>query len=615
MSHFASLRPLRRLHGIVWTALLIASSTGTPAHAQQTGGMSAHGRRDLPLTLADAPARGLASRRPLRGTLGMPVIAGTFADVTPAFDRGVYDAAFFGADAGVGPYSVARYYREVSLGALTFAGSTTPWIRLPRSRASYVDGDPARIWHRYGQFARDLLARADAVVDWRLYDNDGPDGRPDSGDDDGAVDIVVLLQPGSEYGCGPDSLRGFRETGYRLSLLPEWNGTPFVTRAIGAAGQPIVIDDFVGASAVACQQGEIVPTRVNIPIHEIGHVLGLPDLYDYDGSSFGVGGWDVMGIWAAPPARPPHFGAWARERLGWGAVRRVTESARVELSPVARGGDIVRIDFPGTREHVLLEYRDEMGADASAPGAGLLVWHVDEAVLDARQWGVNDDETRPGVRVVQADGRNDLAVRANVGDAGDPFPGSSSVVAISDVSPPWLRTSDGAQTGVRIDGIAIEGERVVFDVVLTSPPPVVVAATTLVDVSLGQSSFAHTLRATGGFAPYQWRSLEPMPSGLVLGADGMLRGEPGELTERLIAIEVRDARGTVTVGELLIRITMPALTTREALRGVADPASLDPTRRRALDLIGNRNGRVDVGDVVRYQRMLEVGVSDASGTP
>ena len=322
MDRFALSPSLRRLHGTVWTALLIASSMPAQAHAQRTDAVSAHGRRDLPLALTNAPARGLASKRPLRGTLGMPVIAGTFADVTPAFDRAVYDAAFFGADAGVGPYSVARYYREVSLGALTFAGSTTPWIRLPRSRASYVDGDPGRVWHRYGQFARELLARADAIVDWRAYDNDGPDGRPDSGDDDGAVDIVVLLQPGSEYGCGPDSLRGFRETGYRLSLLPDWNGAPFVTRAIGAAGRPIVIDDFVGASAVACQHGEIVPTRVNIPIHEIGHVLGLPDLYDYDGSSFGVGGWDVMGIWAAPPARPPHFGAWARERLGWGEVRR-----------------------------------------------------------------------------------------------------------------------------------------------------------------------------------------------------------------------------------------------------------------------------------------------------
>ena len=112
MNRFASLRPLRRLHGIVWTALLIASSAAPEAHAQKTNGVSAHGRRDLPLASTDAPARGLASRRPC-GTLGMPVIAGTFADVTPAFDRAVYDAAFFGADAGVGPYSVARYYREV----------------------------------------------------------------------------------------------------------------------------------------------------------------------------------------------------------------------------------------------------------------------------------------------------------------------------------------------------------------------------------------------------------------------------------------------------------------------------------------------------------------------
>jgi M6 family metalloprotease-like protein len=544
----------------------------------------------------------------------MPIIAGTFADVAPKFDRAVYDAAFFGASAGIGPYSVARYYREVSLGALTFAGETTPWIRLPRSRASYVDGDAADIWQRYGEFARDLLQRADAIVDWRRYDNDGPDGVPDSGDDDGAVDIAVLLQPGSEYGCGPDSLRGFRETGYRLSLLPGWNGEPYVTSAVGVTGKLITIDDFVGASAVACQSGEIVPTRVNIPIHEIGHVLGLPDLYDYDGSSFGVGGWDVMGIWAAPPARPPHFGAWARERLGWATVRRVATSGRVELMPVAREGDVVRIDLSGAREHVLLEYRAADGADASAPGTGLLVWHVNDAALEARQWGVNDDETHPGVRVLQADGRDDLAVRANVGDAGDPFPGSSSVIAISDSSIPWLRTSDGTPTGIRIDGIAIAGDRVVFDVTFTTPPPVIATSTMVVGLSLGQTTFAHAMRATGGVPPYQWRALDEMPAGLFLTADGVVQGAPEGLVNTRIAVEVRDARASTTIGELDLRVTMPSLTTQQALRGVADPASLDETRRRALDLIGNRNGRLDVGDVVLFRRMLEVGVSDASGS-
>lgn len=608
-------QPVLRVYALTWIACWIASSAFATAHAQTARSAVAHGRRDLPLSPANTAVSGLSARRPLRGTLGMPIIAGTFADVTPKFDRAVYDAAFFGADAGVGPYSVARYYREVSLGALTFAGATTPWIRLQRSRASYVDGDAGGIWRRYGEFARDLLQRADGMVDWRRYDNDGPDGVPDSGDDDGVVDIAVLLQPGSEYGCGPDSLRGFRETGYRLSLLPGWNGQPYATSVVGVTGKPIVIDDFVGASAVACQDGEIVPTRVNIPIHEIGHVLGLPDLYDYDGSSFGVGGWDVMGIWAAPPARPPHFGAWARERLGWATVRRVATSARVELSAVARGGDVVRIDLNGAREHVLLEYRAADGADASAPGTGLLVWHVDDAVLEARQWGVNDDETHPGVRVVQADGRNDLAVRANIGDVGDPFPGSSSVITISDSSTPWLRTSDGAPTGVRIDGIAIAGDRVVFDVTFTNPPPVIATATTVVNASLGQATLAHTLGATGGVPPYQWRALDELPAGLVLTSDGVVQGAPEHLANARIAVEVRDVRASTTVGELHLRVTMPSLTTQQALRGVADPASLDETRQRALDFIGNRNGRLDVGDVVRFRRMLETGVSDASDKP
>jgi M6 family metalloprotease-like protein len=520
----------------LWIASVIASGMIATAHAQRPGEAVAHARPDQHLSLTNTPKGGLAARRPLRGTLGMPIIAGTFADVTPKFHRAVYDTAFFGSNAGVGPYSVARYYREVSLGSLSFSGATTPWIRLPRSRASYVDGDPATVWQRYGEFARDLLQRADAIVDWRRYDNDGPDGMPNSGDDDGAVDIAVLLQPGSEYRCGADSLRGFRETGYRLSLLPGWNGQPYVTKAIGAAGRPIIIDDFVGASAVACQDGEIVPTRVNIPVHEIGHVLGLPDLYDYDGSSFGVGGWDIMGIWAAPAARPPHFGAWARERLGWAAVRHVSASGRVELKGVASGGDLVRIDLNGSREYVLLEHRTAQGADASAPGTGLLIWHVNEAVLDARPWGINDDERRPAVQVIQADGRDDLAARANVGDDGDPFPGSSEIVAISDASVPGLLTSEGIPTGIRIDGIAIAGDRVTFDV-------------TFSDATIVAAEAAEVLKS---------------------------------------------------------------LTVQQALRAVVDPASLDESRRRALDSIGNRNGRVDVGDVIRFRRMLEVGLAEAS---
>jgi hypothetical protein len=126
---------------------------------------------------------------------------------------------------------------------------------------------------------------------------------------------------------------------------------------------------------------------------------------------------------------------------------------------------------------------------------------------------------------------------------------------------------------------------------------------------------SHTLRATGGVPPYRWRALEEMPAGLVLTAEGVVRGAPELLATTRVAVEVRDARATATVGELELRITMPSITTQQALRGVADPASLDETRRRALDLIGNRNGRLDVGDVVRFRSMTEANVTDASISP
>ncbi|TLZ85456.1 MAG: protease, partial [Methanobacteriota archaeon] len=53
--------------------------------------------------------------------------------------------------------------------------------------------------------------------------------------------------------------------------------------------------------------------------HEFGHDLGLPDLYDTDGSSAGAGIWDIMslGSWNGAPAgsSPAHMSAWSLLRL------------------------------------------------------------------------------------------------------------------------------------------------------------------------------------------------------------------------------------------------------------------------------------------------------------
>jgi hypothetical protein len=58
----------------------------------------------------------------------------------------------------------------------------------------------------------------------------------------------------------------------------------------------------------------------------------------------------------------------------------------------------------------------------------VLIWHIDKNKTDANAIEsntVNDDSSRLGVSLEQADGVNDLLVKRNRGDSGDPFPGSS----------------------------------------------------------------------------------------------------------------------------------------------------------------------------------------------
>src|SRR5690606_41439858 len=75
---------------------------------------------------------------------------------------------------------------------------------------------------RLGQYIRELLEELDARgVDWGLFDNDGPDGIPNSGDDDGFVDVLAVFHPeiGNECGGpGPGARRA------QLAARPPYGG-------------------------------------------------------------------------------------------------------------------------------------------------------------------------------------------------------------------------------------------------------------------------------------------------------------------------------------------------------------------------------------------------------
>jgi M6 family metalloprotease-like protein len=117
--------------------------------------------------------------------------------------------------------------------------------------------------------------------------------------------------------------------------------------------------------------------RPEVLIHETGHLLGLPDLYDV-GRRGGRHRWDVMaGSGGAGML------AWHRWKLGWLEEREVVcltsrQRRLVELSPLTSAGTGTKaIVYRTRRAAVVVEVRARTGVDASLCRAGVLVYRVD----------------------------------------------------------------------------------------------------------------------------------------------------------------------------------------------------------------------------------------------
>ncbi len=275
------------------------------------------------------------------------------------------------------PGSVSHFYREMSFGSLTLRGVVAPRRYLASGDA--IDYTAARATEpgRYADFVREILRQVDEDLDLAGFDSDGPDGRPDSGDDDGEVDLLVLLTPavprnfvlGGATGVGDLGLRGSAAT-----ADTDFEGNP-ITYRLGMVAQGRTFAEAAGTVA-----------------HELGHTLfGLVDLYnvaylsreeprDPADDSAGIGNWGLMGRgalgWGGDDG-PVGFSAWSRLRLGWSRVTEVDQpSQRIVLRDVARTGDLVRIPAGG-EEYFLLEYRTRSSwYDRGVPAEGLLIWHV-----------------------------------------------------------------------------------------------------------------------------------------------------------------------------------------------------------------------------------------------
>jgi Ca2+-binding RTX toxin-like protein len=219
-------------------------------------------------------------------------------------------------------------------------------------------------------------------------------------------------------------------------------------------------------------------------VHELGHDLALPDLYDVDGSSAGMGSWSVMsyGSWGYAPGdtwqgqTPPLFDAWSRWYEGWIDPQTVTGTEARPLDAATRGSPDAAVVLgdnpaghadwgsPSGGEYFLVENRQATPGtyDASLPGSGLLVLHVDES-----QWSNMVDQRRL-VDVVEADGLDQLDTWGSSGDPGDLYRADGNA-AFTDSSVPSSRLYDGSPSGAAMTGVGDSGHP--MSATYTTPGP------------------------------------------------------------------------------------------------------------------------------------------------
>jgi len=208
------------------------------------------------------------------GTFRTLALLVEFTDNRSQVGATYFDSLMFNTGSG----TLNNYYQAVSYGILDIVTVNLPssirWMQMPRKYSYYVDnnyGTDSPYPNNAQKLAEDAVWAADTVVDFSNYDNDN----------DGWVDTVFIIHAG----------RGAEFTGSKSDI---WS------HSWGMVNDPVVDGVTVNSYTTEPEYWQYpYDMTVGVFAHELGHVFGLPDLYDRDYSSGGVGDWSLM---AAPAA-------------------------------------------------------------------------------------------------------------------------------------------------------------------------------------------------------------------------------------------------------------------------------------------------------------------------
>jgi immune inhibitor A len=348
---------------------------------------------------------------------------------------------------------VRHFYQEVSYGALDIITidlpSATGWQTAPQTYAYYVNAQNGLGSYPQNcqKLVEDLVDLVDSTVDFSAYDNDT----------DGYVDALVVVHAGqgAEFTGSPNDIWS-----HKWGVTYSWSSSNLKdgVRVWEYTMQP---EFWTSSYDMTC----------GVYCHELGHVFGLPDLYDTDYSSYGIGEWSLMagGSWNGTLGNSPaHPDAWCMCQLGYVTPTVLSSNTTgVSIPAIENLPTVYKLWTSGSplNEYFLVANRQLIGYDSALPYLGLLIWHVDDNIFD---YGANDDEWYPGhtayghykVALEQSDSLWQLESTIPFGFVnytGHPYPGAANNRDFHGGTLPNSRSYADAETWVAVSNISDPG--------------------------------------------------------------------------------------------------------------------------------------------------------------
>ena len=302
------------------------------------------------------------------------------------------NTAYFGKNTDTGWRSVKTYYEEESHGNLKIDGTVSNWYEPNQSYQIYArDDDHSK-----------TISLVQSAINW-YFDIENPsEKRTDYDcDRDGYLDGVILIYAAPDYDCyGGNSNNNLWAFCYWIQEPSAKNTIRPGVNAFFWASYDFMYGKNKASTRTGSDRYSNGDTSNNVSvdahtyIHEMGHMFGLEDYYDYSNSKYlpaggfsmqdhNVGGHDPFSVFA----------------LGWGKAYIPETTMNIDLKPFTSSGEMIILSPKWNEynspfdEYLIIEYYTNDGLnyfDSNHPymdgiksyptgskDSGIRLWHVD----------------------------------------------------------------------------------------------------------------------------------------------------------------------------------------------------------------------------------------------